>query len=68
MPHAVVTGPVQGSIHLSDGTDLDVSPAVVIVETAEQAAEVAHLIGERHQAQGHPWHDADKPFVHTSGA
>lgn len=65
MSHAVITGPIRGSVFLADGTEVDVRPDVVFVDTPEAAAEVAHLIGERHAADGHPGHDADQPFVHT---
>lgn len=67
MPHAIITGPIQGDVRLADGTVVDVSPPVVYVETKAEADEVAHLIGERHQSEGHPWHDADLPFTHTPG-
>lgn len=65
MSHAVMTGPVQGQVTLADGTVVDVSPGVVLVDTPEQAAEVADLIGKRYQSEGHPSHDADRPFVYT---
>lgn len=65
MTHAVVTGPIRGTVTLADGTVVDVKPDVVFVDSPEQAAEVAQLVGDRYAAEGHPAHDADKPFKHT---
>lgn len=62
--HAVFTGPIQGEVRLSDGTMVDVTPPVIYVDTEQQAAEVASLIGDRHENEGHPWHDAERPFRH----
>lgn len=52
--HAVLTGPIKGSVTLSDGTSVDVSDAVVYVDSLERAAEVAHQIGKHWEARGHP--------------
>jgi FMN phosphatase YigB (HAD superfamily) len=65
MSHAVLTGPIRGTVTLADGTVVDVRPDVVYVDSPEQAAEVAHLIGERHEVEGHPDFDTeDADFVH----
>ena len=64
MTHAVLTGPIKGTVTLADGTVVDVKPAVVYVDTPDQAAEVAHLVGERYAAEGHPAHDFGDPFIH----
>lgn len=66
MTHAVLTGPIRGTVTLADGTEVDVRPGVVMVDTPEQAAEVAHLIGERYAAEGHPMHNPGDPFVHNA--
>lgn len=63
--HAVYTGPIRGSVTLADGTVVHVGPDVIEVASPGQGAEVAHLIGERHQAEGHPDFDVeDHDFVH----
>lgn len=51
--HVVVTGPVEGTVDV-DGVRVNVSPAVIEVDTAEKAAAVADAIGEKLQAEGHP--------------
>lgn len=66
MSHAVLTGPIRGTVTLADGTVVDVRELVVYVDTPEQAAEVAHLIGERYAAEGHPGHDPGDEFVHNA--
>ena len=43
--HVVLTGPITGTVTLEDGTRVDVSAPVVVVESQERAAEVAHAIG-----------------------
>lgn len=63
--HVVLTGPIQGTVTTTDGTVYDVSAPVVEVAHLGHAAEVAALIGDRYQAEGHPAHDAEHPFVHT---
>lgn len=62
--HAVLTGPIRGSVTLADGTEVDVQPDVVYLDTLDQAHEVAHLIGERYAAEGHPQHAHGDKFVH----
>lgn len=66
MTHAVFTGPIRGTVTLADGTVVDVRPDMVHLDSPEQAAEVAHLIGERYAAEGHPMHDPDQPFTHDA--
>lgn len=56
MAHAIITGPINVPVFLADGTEVDVRPDVVYVDTPEQAAEVAHLIGEYHVAPTTPEH------------
>lgn len=58
--HAVLTGPIQGTVTLANGTVVDVSPAVVTVPDQATADEVAHLIGLRYAAEGHP--EVEQPF------
>ncbi len=52
--HVVLTGPIQGTVTLQDGTVVDVSPVAVEVHDEATAAEVAHLVGLRYAAEGHP--------------
>lgn len=52
--HVVLTGPIQGSVTLDDGTVVDVSPVVVEVSSPEEAAELADKIGQRYAEEGHP--------------
>ena len=52
--HAVVTGPITGTVTLSDGRVVDVTPEVVYVEDQATAVAVAHAIGLHHAAHGHP--------------
>lgn len=51
--HVILTGPIQGTVTLEDGTVVDVSAPVIEVDPA-QADEIAHRIGERYAAEGHP--------------
>ena len=55
--HAVITGPVTGTVTLPDGSVLDVTPDIVLVDSPERAAQVAHAIGQ---------HWADPEHVHPS--
>jgi hypothetical protein len=64
IPHAVLTGPIRGTVTLADGTEVDVRPNVVYVDTPEQAREVADLIGARYAKEGHPHHDPGVKFRH----
>jgi hypothetical protein len=66
MTHAVITGPIKGTVTLADGTVVDVRPDVVYVDTPEQAAEVAHQIGLRYAKDGHPAHDPGDKFVYDT--
>lgn len=52
--HVVLTGPITGTVTLQDGTVIDVSPVAVEVADQAQADEVAHLVGLRYAAEGHP--------------
>lgn len=52
--HVVLTGPITGTVQLDDGSYVDVSPTAVEVDSPEQAAELAHKIGLRYAAEGHP--------------
>lgn len=63
MTHVLLTGPIRGTVTLASGKEIDVRPDQIEVDPAE-AAEIAHLIGERYAAEGHPHHDPDEPFVH----
>lgn len=65
MSHAILTGPIKGTVTLSDGTVVDVKPDMIFVDTPEQRDEVAHLIGERYAAEGHPAHEHADPFIYT---
>lgn len=73
--HAVLTGPIRGVVILADGTEIDVAPAIVYVDTQDKAHEVAHLVGERYAREGHPDHihasdpryvEARDKFVHDT--
>ncbi len=66
MSHAVLTGPIKGTVTLADGTVIDVKPDLVLVDSPEQAAEVAHLVGQRYAAEGHPAHDFGDPFLYEA--
>lgn len=61
--HVVLTGPATGNVTTSDGTVYDVTPHVIAVHE-DHAGEVAHLIGEKIEVDGHPRHDGSDPFVH----
>jgi hypothetical protein len=63
--HVVLTGPIAGTVTTQDGTTYDVSAAAVSVDP-DHAAEVAHLIGSRYAAEGHPNHDERTPFVYNA--
>lgn len=52
--HALLTGPIQGPVRLADGTEVDVTPGVIYLDSAEEAAEVAHAIGQHWAKHGHP--------------
>lgn len=54
MAHLVLTGPVTGIATLADGTRINITPGAVEVSSKAEADELAHLIGLRYQAEGHP--------------
>lgn len=64
--HAVFTGPIRTDLTLSDGQVIDVRPDIVYLDTPEQAAELAQLIGDYYAEKGHPAHDDDAPFIHDT--
>lgn len=51
--HVLLTGPIQGTVELEDGTVVDVSDPVIEVDP-DQADEIAHRIGLRYADEGHP--------------
>lgn len=65
MTHAVLVGPIKREFTLSDGTVVDTRPDVVYLDTPEQAAELADLVGQHYETNGHPDHDDETPFVYT---
>lgn len=65
--HLVITGKAYGTVTTSDGTEYDISPDVIEVASPAHAGEVSHLIGLKHEQDGHPDHPAAEPFVHTCG-
>jgi hypothetical protein len=67
MQHAVLTGPIKGTVTLPDGRQIDVSDDVILLDTIEDAQAVADAIGARHAADGHPDHlGSGVPFEHRS--
>ncbi len=66
--HVVLVGPIRGDVTLADGTVVDVRPDPVYVDSAEKAAEVAHLVAQRYVAEGHPSHDPGEAFVYNQEA
>lgn len=61
---ALMTGPIRGTVTRADGTVHDVRPKVIPVANHCELAEVMHLIGQRYEAEGHPHHDPEDPFVY----
>jgi hypothetical protein len=53
-PAVVLTGPISGILTLDDGTQYNVGPAVVEVDSEEHAAELADKIGRHWAENGHP--------------
>lgn len=51
--HVLLTGPIQGTVTLEDGTVVDVTQPFIAVSD-DQAEEIAAKIGERYAAEGHP--------------
>lgn len=64
MFHAVLLGPIKGHVVLQSGKHVEVNADRIEVSTLEEAQEIAHLVGERYAAEGHPLHAPDEPFVH----
>ncbi|MGL5826897.1 MAG: hypothetical protein ACRCYU_19115 [Nocardioides sp.] len=54
MSHVLLTGPITGVVTKGDGTVVNVTPGVIAVADQAEANELAHLIGLRYQAEGHP--------------
>lgn len=54
MSHALITGPIKGAVVLPDGTEVDVTPEVILLDTLEEAQAVAHAIGLAYTENGHP--------------
>lgn len=74
--HVVLTGPIRGTVTTGDGTTYDVSEVAVEVHP-DHADEVAHLIGKRYEAEGHPddvefdedlGRSVQRPFVYEAPA
>lgn len=61
--HLVLTGPIRGEVTTEDGTTYDVNGVATAVDP-KHAEEVAHLVGLRYAAEGHPNHDPGHPFVY----
>lgn len=60
--HAVITGPITGSVVLPDGREFDVTPELITVDDLETAHAVAAAIGVAHSTNGHP---TDPNFVYV---
>lgn len=68
-PHAVLVGPIKGSVTTEDGTVYDVSPDVVFCASIEHAQQVALAVGDRYANEGHPAHMfTDEPFINDEAA
>jgi len=52
--HAVMTGPISGTVTLPDGREIDVTSPVIYVGSQQDADAVAHQIGLRYASEGHP--------------
>lgn len=64
--HVVITGPIFQRFVLSSGKTVDTSPDHVVVDTPEEAAELAHLIGTHHATYGHPLLNAGETFPYVA--
>jgi len=64
--HAILLGPIRGTVTLASGEEVDVRPDVIEGSNAERAAEIAHLVGLRYAAEGHPKHDPGDPFIYEA--
>lgn len=63
--HAVFVGPIKGEVTIKGGKVIDVSPDVVLVDSVEEAQQVADAVGERYANEGHPQHMyTGVPFKH----
>lgn len=65
--HVLLTGPIRGTVTKADGTEVDVTPGVIAVDSVEEAEEISFLIGEHFVANGHPDDVEDgvqRPFDH----
>jgi hypothetical protein len=51
---AVLTGPITGTVTLPDGTEVDVTDPVVMVDSQAMADAVAAAVGESYRDNGHP--------------
>jgi hypothetical protein len=63
--HLVSVGPIKGHVTTTDGEKVDVSPHYVLAKSPEHAAEIAHLVAQRYENEGHPDHRDDQPFIYT---
>jgi hypothetical protein len=52
--HALLTGPIRGTVVKEDGREIDVTAPIVYLSSKEEAEEVAFLVGERYAEEGHP--------------
>lgn len=50
----VMTGPIEGSVVLPDGSRVNVTPAFIEADDDDHAVAIAEAIGRRHAEQGHP--------------
>lgn len=67
--HLVFTGAnTSGEVELSDGTQVNITDLFVVADSPAQALEISDAIGAKFQAEGHPAHDAEAPFVATPSA
>lgn len=59
----VITNHATGLVTLADGTVYDVTEDV-IEAPVEHHGEISHLIGVKHETEGHPKYDPEIPYVH----
>lgn len=59
----VLVGPITGNVVLPDGSQVDVTPAVVHVGSQAEALAVADAVSQRYVEEGHPDQD-HKQFVY----
>lgn len=60
--HVVITGIIQGTVTLPDGSVVDVTAPVVEASSPEHAAHIAHAVSQRYADEGHP---TDATFTYT---